>query len=124
MILEQSVPPTILSHFLDFQVVGSNCDQIQGSHITQVEEQESEDAISLSSFSKNPPCEDDALPFLDDFQSANLSRESNEINSFNQSIALGNNHSDDDEFVDECDHKSLGASTRLLVSREDFNLEP
>ena len=31
---QRSIPPTSLSHSLDFRVVGSNCDQIQGSYIT------------------------------------------------------------------------------------------
>lgn len=37
-LLEKSIPPASFSHSFDFQVVGPNCDQIQGSHITQVEE--------------------------------------------------------------------------------------
>jgi len=32
--LDQFAPPTSLSHSLDFQVVGPNCDQVQRSHIS------------------------------------------------------------------------------------------
>ena len=49
--------------------------------------------------------------------------QSNAVNYFNQSVALGNNHSDEDDFVDACDHECLGASSDLSVSHEDFTLD-
>lgn len=64
------------------------------------------------------------LPFLDDSWSTNLYNESNLINSFNQSVALGNNHSNDDDSIDVCNHKCPGVSSDLLVSHEDFSLGP
>ena len=63
------------------------------------------------------------LPFLDDFQSANLGSESNEINYFDQFVALGKNHSDDDESVYLGDYECPGASSNLLVSHEYFTLD-
>ncbi len=35
--LGKSIPPSILSNPLDFRVTSSNCDQVRGSHSTQVE---------------------------------------------------------------------------------------
>lgn len=64
---ERSIPPTSFSHCLDFCVASSNWDQIQGNHITDVGEKEEEDSFNISSIFQNLPCEDDALPFLDDF---------------------------------------------------------
>lgn len=95
---DQSTPPVSFPHSLNLRVVGSNCNQIQGSHITQVEEKEGEDAFNLSSIFQNHPCEDDVLPLLDDFQSPNLGSESNANNSFNQFITLGDNHYDGDNY--------------------------
>lgn len=115
---------TSISNSLYFQVVGSDCDQIQGSHITQEEEKEGEYSFNLSSLFKNPPCQNYVLPFLDDSQPSNLISESNVINSFNQSIALGNNHYNDDDSVDVCDHELPCVSVDLLVSHEDFTLDP
>jgi len=37
---------------------------------------------------------------------------------------LDNNHSNDDDFIDLRNHKCPGVSTNLLVSHEDFNLDP
>ena len=71
----QSAPLVSLSHSLDFRVASSNCDQVQGSHFTKVEEWEGEYDLNISYLFHDPPCQDDALPFLDDFQSSNLSSE-------------------------------------------------
>lgn len=89
-----------------------------------METHKGEDAFNPSSIFQNPLCEDDALPFLDDFQSANFGSESNVINSFNQSVALGKNHSNDDDSIDVCNHECPSVSVDLLVSHEDFNLDP
>ena len=66
---DQPTPLASFLHSLNFLVVGSNYDQIQGSNITQVGEQEGEYSFYISTLFQNPPCEDDALPFLDDFHS-------------------------------------------------------
>jgi len=84
---------------------------------------EGEDAFNPSSLFQIPPCEDDALPFLDDFKYSNFGSKSNVINSFNQSIALGKNHFDDDESIEVSDEKYPRAPVYLLVSHEDFNLD-
>lgn len=57
---------------------------------------------------------------MDDFQCPNFGIESNVINYFNQSVALGNSHSNDDDFVEVCDHEFPGASLDLLVYHEEF----
>lgn len=87
-------------------------------------EKKGEYAFNPSSIFKNTLCEDDALPFLDHSRSNNIGSESNVINYFDQSVALGNNSFDDDDSVDVCDHKSPGVSSNLLVSHEYFNLDP
>ena len=62
----QPAPLASFSHSFDFRVASSNCDQVKGNHITQVEEEEGEYSFNISSIFQNPPCEDNALPFLDD----------------------------------------------------------
>jgi len=112
----QSTPPTSFSHSLDFRVAGSNCDKVQGNHFTQAQEQEYEDAPNIFYFCQDPPCQDYVPPFLGDFQSTNLGSESNVINSFNQFVALENNPSNDDDFIDACNHECLGPSADILFS--------
>lgn len=60
---------------------------------------------------------------MDDFQYGNLGNESNVINYFYQSVALGNNHSDENDFVDVCVDECLSAPSYLSVSHEYFNLD-
>lgn len=88
-----------------------------------VEEEESEENLDLSSLSQSSLCQDNSLPFLDDFQSTNLCSESNAINYSNQSISLGNNHPGDDDCVYVFNHEFLGVLTDILVSHEDFDLD-
>lgn len=64
------------------------------------------------------------LPFLNDSQFANIDSESNPTNSFDQSITFGKNHPNDDDSIDVFDHEFPGASIDLLVSHEDFTLDP
>ncbi len=121
-LLDQSAPPTSLSHSLDFQAAGSNCDHIQGGHITQVEEQEGEDSFNISFLFQNTSCEDGVSSFLDDIESINLSSEYNEINLFISTV-LGNNHSDDDDFFDVCNDEFLSVPSNFSFSHEYFNLD-
>lgn len=60
---------------------------------------------------------------MDDSQSSNLNSESNVINSFDQYVASGNNHFNDDDLVDVCDHDFPSASANILVAHEYFNLK-
>ena len=99
----QSSPPASSLDSLDFQVFGSNCNQVQGSHITQVEEWKCEDTFDIYSLFQNPLCQHVVPSLLNDFQSTNLSSQSIEVNFLNQSIVLENHHSDDDEYVDAYD---------------------
>lgn len=70
--LDQSDPPISFSQSLDFRVASRTCDQVQGTHIMQVEEQEGEYYFILSSLFQNPRCQDGSLTFFDDFQYSNL----------------------------------------------------
>ena len=38
-------------------------------------------------------------------------------------MSLDYNHSNDDDFIDECDYECPGATTDPLVSYEDFTLD-
>jgi len=98
----------------------SNCDQVQCRHITQADEKEVEDALNIYSTFQNLPCEDDVLPFLNDFQSTNLIRESNVINSFDQYVALGNNHFHGDYYADVNNDKFPTASSDITFSYKYF----
>lgn len=60
---------------------------------------------------------------MDDFQSDNLSSESNATNSSHQSVALGSNHFDDEDPIDVCDHEFQSALTILLFSQEASTLK-
>lgn len=57
-------------------------------------------AFNLSSLPQKLPWQNNEFPFLDDSQSTNCTGELDEINSFNQFVALGNNYSNDDDSID------------------------
>lgn len=120
-LLEQSIPPVSPPRSLDFHVFGSNCDQVQGSQITWVEEHKGEDTFNFFSLFRNLPYQSNDFPFLNDSQSTNLGGKSNTINSFNQSPTLGNNHSNDDKYSFLCHDKFLSTSYDLSVPHEYFN---
>jgi len=121
---DQLAPPVGLSQSLDFRVAGSNWNQVQGTHFTQEEEKEGEDALNISCFCQDPLCQGYAFLFLGDCEYANIGSESNAINYFNQSIASDNNHSNDVYFIDAWNHECPGALADILVSHEDFTLDP
>lgn len=81
-----------------------------------MEENKGKYAFNPYSIFQNHLCQADALPFSDDFQSTNIGSESNVIDSFNQTVALGNNHYIDDDWS--------GVSIFFLVSHEDITLYP
>lgn len=58
-------------------------EQVQGSHISYVEEQEGWDYFDLSSLFQNPTCEDGVSSFLAENESGNLGCWSNTITSPN-----------------------------------------
>lgn len=99
-----------------------NCDQVQGGHITYIEERKIEDFFDLSSLFQSSPCQDDSLPLLVDSKFTNLSSESNEINFF-RSIAFGNNNYDDDDSIYVCDDGFRSALADLVVPRENFDVK-
>lgn len=122
-------PLSSLSHdplphdLLDQPIPNPNSDHVQGSHSSQVEEQENEDSSDLSSLFQNRLCQDYVFPSLIDFEYNNLGDESNEINLPNQSKVLGNHHSDDDDSIDVHGDKFPSAPFDISVSKEDFVLE-
>lgn len=121
--LDQSTSPASSSHSLDSQVVGPNCDQVQSSHNTQVEEHQGEDSSNISSLFQNLPCQNNEFPFLNDSQSTNLSGKANTINSFNKPPTLGIDHSNDDDSIDVCHDEFPSTSYDLSISHEYFNLD-
>lgn len=112
----------LLFHTLVIQVVGPNCDRVQYSHITQVEEKEGKYYFNLSSLFQNPLCEYGVSSFFTDIESINLSNESNEF-SFFRSVVLGNNNFDDDNYIDVSDDEFPSAQVDISVSHENFNLK-
>ena len=57
-----------------------------------------------------------------DTESINLGSEYNEINLFRSAI-LGDNHFNDDDLVDVCNHEFPSAPVDLLICHEYFNLD-
>ena len=92
---------------------------MQGSHITQVEDQKGEETIILPSLFQNCPHQKKSLSFFNYYQSTNLSGTSCTIRYIDQPPTLGNHHSPDSICHDECPSTSCD----LLFSQEDFNLD-
>jgi len=122
-------PLSSLSHdplphdFLNQPISNPNSDKVQGNHSSQVEDKESEYSFALSSLFQNHVRQDYVLPSLVDFESRNLTDESNEIDFPNQSKVLGNHHSEDDHSIDVHGDEFPSALTDLPVSQEDFDLK-
>lgn len=94
--------------------------QEKGSHVSQVKERQGEDSFDPSSLLQNPPCQDNDLPFLPDFESRNLGDVLNAINFLNQIDVFDNLHSLDSSSVIVCKDHFLSAPFDLSVSQENF----
>jgi len=101
-LLDQSTSLAICSHSLDSPAASLNCDQAQGSHITQVEEHKGEDTINIPSLIQNCAHQNNELPFLNNSQFANLGGTSCTINYFDQPPILVSHHSHASICHDEC----------------------
>lgn len=113
-----------LSNSFDSQFANSSSDQVQGSHISQVEEKKGEYSFYLSSLFRIPLCQDGVPSFLVDLEPINLGIKSNDINFPNQSSkVLGNHHFDDADSIDVYDEGCPSAPTGLSISQEHFYLK-
>lgn len=56
---------------------------------------------------------------MDDSQSTNPCSQSNDVKFLNQPIVLGNNHSDDDDFVDVCNDECPSLPVDLSIPQKD-----
>lgn len=112
-----------LSNSLDCKFSNLGNDQVQGSHISWVEEKRDEYSLDLSFLFQNSVFQDIVPLLFANLESSNLSSQPNEINFLDESKFLGNHHHHHHDPMDVHDDECPSEPTDISISKEYFGLK-